>query len=346
MPTRLTAMTHGGGCACKLSAAELTAALDTLASHPAVTHPRLMVDLGTSDDAGVWRLNDDVALIHTVDFFTPMVDDPYDWGRIAAANALSDVYAMGGNPTTALQLVGWPRDALGSGDLPLVIRGGADVMYEAGCVIAGGHSIDSPEPTYGFAVNGTVHPDRVITNAGARPGDVLILTKPLGVGIATAAIKRGVAPAGVLADAVASMTTLNAGAWRVMRAARVNAATDVTGFGLLGHLREMIVASEVAARVNVSSIPILPGVEELAGTGVYSGGTERNLAAAQTYTDFGDTPEPTRVVMADAQTSGGLLIAVPPARSDQILDALDGSVGPQARAIGHVVEGPARIYAV
>jgi selenide,water dikinase len=142
------------------------------------------------------------------------------------------------------------------------------------------------------------------------------------------------------------MTTLNAGAWRVMRAARVNAATDVTGFGLLGHLREMIVASEVAARVNVSSIPILPGVEELAGTGVYSGGTERNLAAAQTYTDFGDTPEPTRVVMADAQTSGGLLIAVPPARSDQILDALDGSVGPQARAIGHVVEGPARIYAV
>ncbi len=313
----LTAMTHGGGCACKLSSTELRDVVSGVIDHEAFSNPRLLVGASSSDDAGVWALGPDRALVQTVDFFTPVVDDPYDWGRIAAANALSDVYAMGGEPTTALQLLGWPRGDLHSGRVKATLQGGAAVMAEARCVIVGGHSIDSPEPLYGFAVTGEVRPDRVVTNAGAQPGDLLYLTKPLGIGIATTAIKRGVAPPALVKEAVDVMTTLNREASRAMVAAGAHAATDITGFGFLGHLWEMLQASGVAAEIDPDKIPVLPSVADLARSGVFPAGSARNLAAANGYTDFGHLPEEQRRILADAQTSGGLLIAIPPERVEE-----------------------------
>ncbi len=342
----LTSLTHGGGCACKLSSNELTDALSVLMTHPVMSHPNLTVGIGTSDDAGVWVIDEGLALVQTVDFFTPVVDDPYDWGRVAAANAVSDIYAMGSRPVTALQLVGWPRDELGSGAIGEVIRGGADVIAESGAVIVGGHSIDSPEPTYGFAVTGVARPDDIVSNAGARPGDLLVLTKPLGVGIATTAIKRGKATPELTAAAIASMTTLNAAASEAMMQVGVNAATDVTGFGLLGHLREIARASDVGAEVDISAIPVLGGVAELAEARVFAGGSARNLSAAGDYTDFGDTPETWRMILSDAQTSGGLLISVDPRLADDLVSALEISRAPAAAIVGRVVAGPPSISVV
>lgn len=342
-PTKLTALTHGGGCACKLGADELQAFLSGLLSHGAYTHHRLMVGAQTSDDAGVWVQSPELALVQTVDFFTPVVDDPYDWGRISATNALSDVYAMGARPLTALQIVGWPRSELAFGALASVMKGGADTMAQAECVIVGGHSIDSPEPTYGFAVTGTAHPGRIITNAGAQPGDLIVLTKPLGVGIATTAIKRGRAGRALLEAATKSMTTLNDRASRAMLAAGVVTATDVTGFGLLGHLREVLVASGVGAQIDIESIPVLDGVLALAESGVFSGGSARNLASAADFTIFGQTPEPWRMVLADAQTSGGLLIFVRRERSTDLTSALSESGALASACIGEVTEGPAEV---
>ena len=273
-------------------------------------HPNLLVGIGGSDDAGVYRLSDELALVQTVDFFTPIVDDAHDWGRIAAANALSDVYAMGGVPITAVQVVGWPKDGLSLDILGDVLEGGSVVLAEADGALAGGHTIDDPEPKYGLAVTGTVHPDEVITNAGARPGNVLVLTKPIGTGLIATAIKRGVADAIQRDAAVATMASLNAGASRAMRRVGALAATDVTGYGLLGHLGEMIRASRVSAELDVAAVPLLPGVLELAADGVVPGGTDRNLKSARRFTDFGDLDDAMSIALADAQTSGGLLVAV------------------------------------
>lgn len=314
--------------------AQVLRRLDNL---PAVTDDRLVVGVGGADDAGVFRLTADVALVQTVDFFTPIVDDARDWGRIAAANALSDIYAMGARPLTALQLVGWPRDRLPFDLLGDVVEGGAEVLAEAGCTIVGGHSVDDPEPTYGFAITGTVHPDRVVTNVGGRPGDRLVITKPIGTGVVTTAVKRGKAPDGAEEAAVAVMTALNRDASEVMVDVGVSAATDVTGFGLLGHLGEML-AGTIGAVIDAGVVPLLPGARELAEEGIVPGGTKRNLRHAEAFTDFGDLPAWMRLLLADAQTSGGLLIAVAPERCDELVTRIDGAV-----VVGHVTDEGGRI---
>jgi selenide,water dikinase len=306
----------------------------------AVRHPDLLVGLENLDDAAVYRISEDAALVQTVDFFTPIVDEAYDWGRIAAANALSDVYAMGGRPLTALQLVGWPRERLSLDLLGEVLEGGAAVLAEAGCTLVGGHSVDDPEPKYGFAVTGLVDPERMVTKAGARVGDRLVLTKPLGTGIVSTAIKQEKATPELRDEAVRLMTTLNEGAARAMLAVGVHAATDVTGFGLLGHLGEMVRASGVAAVVEADRVPVIEGVAELAAQDVYPGGSRRNLKASSRFTDFGSLDEPHRRVLADAQTSGGLLLAVPSDRAGHLMEWL-GGVAPRAALIGEVTEQPA-----
>jgi selenide,water dikinase len=285
--------------------AQVLRRLDNL---PATHHPDLLVGFGGSDDAGVFRISADLALVQTVDFFTPIVDEAGDWGRIAAANALSDVYAMGGTPLTALQLVGWPRDTLPFDLLGDVLIGAAEVFAAAGVTIVGGHSIDDPEPKVGFAITGTIHPGRLLRNVGARPGDVLALTKPIGTGVISTGIKRGVVSAEVRDPAVAAMITLNDRAGRAAVGAAASAVTDVTGFGLLGHLGEML--DGVGVEIDAASVPVLPGARDLAGAGVVPGGTRRNLEHASGFTDFGDCDEVTRILLADAQTSGGLLVAL------------------------------------
>jgi selenide,water dikinase len=306
----------------------------------AVQHPDLLVGLENLDDAAVYRISDDAALVQTVDFFTPIVDEAYDWGRITAANALSDVYAMGGRPLTALELVGWPRERLSLDLLGEVLEGGAAVLAEAGCTLVGGHSVDDPEPKYGFAVTGLVDPERIVTKAGARVGDRLVLTKPLGTGIVSTAIKQEKATPELRDEAVRLMTTLNEGAARVMLAVGVHAATDVTGYGLLGHLGEMLRASGVAAVVEADRVPVIEGVAELAAQDVYPGGSRRNLKSASRFTDFGSLDEPHRRVLADAQTSGGLLLAVPSDRAHDLVEWL-GGVAPSAALIGEITEQPA-----
>ena len=274
-------------------------------------HPDLLIGIDGSDDAGVYRISDDLALVQTVDFFTPIVDDPGDWGRIAAANALSDVYAMGGTPLTALQLLSWPRDVLPWDTAADVIDGAVEVLTEANCTLVGGHSIDDKDPKFGFAITGTVHPNRMITNGAARPGDQLVLTKALGTGVIATAIKEGGAPSASESAAIASMSRLNASASAAAVASGIRAGTDVTGFGLLGHLGEMLQASNVSATIDVSAIPILPGAAEIATEGHVPGGTKRNYRAVKGVVDFGDTPTALQTILVDAQTSGGLLLAVP-----------------------------------
>jgi selenide,water dikinase len=306
-----------------------------------VTHPDVLVDARTADDAAVIRLTPDRALVLTTDFFTPIVDDAYDFGRIAAANALSDVYAMGGRPLYCLSLVGWPRGTLPVEQLGEVMRGAADVARDAGAAIVGGHSIDDPEPKFGLVVVGEVHPDRVTANTGARAGDALVLTKPIGSGIVATAIKKDAAPPEVVAAAVAVMTTLNAGAADAAREAGVRAATDVTGFGLLGHLRGMLIASGCAARISWPTVPLLPGVRSLVEAGHVPGGTRRNLADLSASTRFdAELADTDRLLLADAQTSGGLLLAVEPARVSALLAGLRDRGTPAAAAIGTVTSGP------
>lgn len=296
-----------------------------------------MVGLGTSDDSGVFLLGDvdGRALVQTVDYFTPIVDDPRDWGRIAAANALSDIYAMGATPLTALQLLGWPRDGLPFELAGEVLTGGADVMASAGCVIVGGHSIDDAEPTYGFAVTGLVEADRVVTNSGATAGDRLVLTKPLGSGIVATAHKAGSCPPTVLAEAVEVMTRLNDVAGAALHRSGARAATDVTGFGFLGHLSEMLDASDVGAAVDTASVPYVNGVRELHDEGYYPGGSRRNLDAAR---DRVDGTEDDLALLADAQTSGGLLVALPPDSVDEYLGLVPGSF-----VVGEITSGTGRI---
>jgi selenide,water dikinase len=310
MTTALTSLSHGAGCGCKLPAAALR---PIVAGLERPTDPRVLVAADTADDAGVIALTDDLAIVQTVDFFTPIVDDPYWFGRIAATNALSDVYAMGGRPVSALNLVAFPLEALGPQVLAEILRGGADAARAAGAAIVGGHSIDDPEPKYGMAVTGVVHPREVLTNAGGRVGDTLVLTKPLGAGAVATAIKRGLADAALIDRAIAVMTTLNDRSAEQARAAGTHALTDVTGFGLLGHVHELAAASGVAAEIDAAAIPAIDGVLDLlADERALAGGSRRNRADADGFTAWGDAvEEPRRRLACDAMTSGGLLAAVP-----------------------------------
>lgn len=307
-----------------------------------MTDTRVLVDASAQDDAAVFRLTDERALVATTDFFTPIVDDAYDFGRIAAANALGDIYAVGATPLFVLNLVGWPRDRLPIDLLGEVLRGGGDVVREAGAFVLGGHSIDDPEPKYGLVALGEVHPDRLLRVEGARAGDALVLTKPIGTGVLTTALKRDLAPAAALTEAVRVMTTLNAGAARAALAAGATAATDVTGFGLLGHLRNLLDASGVSSSLRADRVPVLAGAIELVERGAVPGGTKRNLESLEgSVTWEPDVPEPLRVLLADAQTSGGLLIAVPPTEVATLLAELSREQTPAAAVIGVVEEGDA-----
>jgi selenide,water dikinase len=279
----------------------------------------------------------DKAIVQTVDFFTPVVDDPYDWGRITAANALSDIYAMGADPLTALQLVGWPRETISFDVLGQVMEGGLDIMQEAGCTVLGGHSVDDPEPKYGFAVTGVAPLQDITPNSAATPGQVLILTKPLGTGIIATAAKHGTASREVIQMAIESMVQLNRGAAEAARRIGARAVTDVTGFGLLGHLSEMTRGSGVSAEIDSESVPLLDGARTLVSSGEIAGGTRRNAKAVTSMVAYADVPEDLRWILADAQTSGGLLIAVDKPLSGALLQALaDEDV--QGSAIGQIVE--------
>jgi selenide,water dikinase len=304
---RLTQYAHGGGCACKIPPGELEEVVRGLAGDP-VREPlgELLVGLDTGDDAAVVRLEGGRALVLTTDFFTPVVDDAYDWGRIAAANALSDVYAMGGRPVVAVNLLGWPRDVLPFELAGEVLRGGLAVAAEAGCHLAGGHSIDDPEPKYGLAVTGLADPDRLLRNDTGQAGQPLTLTKPLGIGVLNT---RHKATGEVFPDAVATMTRLNGAAARAAVDSGVRCATDVTGFGLLGHLFKLARASGVTAVVDSAAVPYLEPARAALRDGYVSGGTRRNLQWVAPHTDLSAVAEDEALLLADAQTSGGLLVA-------------------------------------
>ncbi len=352
---RLTSLSHGAGCACKLPLSALDQLMVSLGSSAdgsaaavlgaaGAADGDLLVGAAEGDDAAVLRLDDERALVLTTDFFTPIVDDARDWGRIAAANALSDVYAMGGRPVVALNLTAWPGTTLSLDLLAEVLRGGASVCAAAGCLVVGGHTIDDPEPKYGMAVVGMAAPSRLLTVDAARPGDTLVLTKALGTGVVATAHKRGAADDDVLFAAVSSMTTLNAQASEAALAAGVVAATDVTGFSLLGHLHRMLRASGVRAVVSASAVPLLPGALSLTEAGYISGGTRNNMSYLEPFVSIDPlVPEPVAVLLQDAQTSGGLLLAT--SSPDTLLDELTRR-GVLAAVVGRVEEAagsPGRI---
>jgi selenide, water dikinase len=345
---RLTAYASGGGCATKIPQSDLASILQSLPL--TVATPQLLVGADTSDDAAVYKLNDDVALVVTTDFFAPVVDDPGDYGAIAATNALSDVYAMGGTPLLALNIVAWPgEDVLPPWVLADVLQAGAGVVRDAGAVLAGGHSVRDMEPKYGLAVVGTVHPDRILSNAQGRSGDVLVLTKPLGTGIVSNATKLGEAPARVTAAAVESMRRLNRDAAQAAARCDVRCATDITGFGLLGHARNIARASACTVEIDAAALPMLEGVAELVENGLIPGGSRRNLAFADTWTQWDHgVSELQRTVATDAQTSGGLLLAVAPSRSDELIAAIRAT-GTLAQSVGRLtgdMAGGVRVRAV
>jgi selenide,water dikinase len=307
---------------------------------PKQQHPDLLVGIETGDDAAVFRLTKSLALVQTVDFFPPIVDDPYDFGAIAVANALSDIYAMGGTPITALNILCYPVD-MDREPLAEILRGGYEKAAEAGVLIVGGHTIDDAEPKYGLSVTGVVKPGKQVTNAGAKPGDVLVLTKPLGTGAITTAAKNDKADPAVLRLAVQMMATLNHAASDAMVAVGVNACTDVTGFGLLGHLYGMVKGSGVGARVSLSAVPALPGARELIAAGIVPGGTERNFASIGKRVRWGrGLDKAAKLFLCDAQTSGGLLIAVPPARANALRRKLRASGVQTVATIGEITSGP------
>ena len=307
-----------------------------------VDDPALLVGAATGDDAAVYRLDDGRALVVTADFITPVVDDARMWGRVAAANAVSDVYAMGGRPLLALNLVGWNSEELSIDLLAEVLLGAQDVASEGGFVIAGGHTVDDPEPKFGLAVVGEADPDQLLTNTGFRPGDVLVLTKPLGIGVITTAIKAGTAPDDVVHGALDCMTRLNAEAARVALDAGATGATDVTGFGLLGHLGRAVMESGVDAEIDVGAVPLLEGARALAETGSLPGGSRRNLAWVDERLDRGNHDELDVLLLADAQTSGGLVFGASPAAAHEALDRLE-ETGHTASVIGRVAEGNGRL---
>lgn len=339
---KLTSLTSKGGCGCKIGPADLQQVIRTLP--PAMPDPNLLVGLDTSDDAGVYRLTDELALVQTVDFFTPIVDDPYDFGQIAATNAISDIYAMGGKPLTALNIVAFPISTLDKQILADILRGAGDKLREAGVTLVGGHSIDDKEPKFGLAVTGLVHPDRVRTNAGARPGDKLVLTKPIGVGIQTTSIKKDQLRPDELERLTKVMTTLNKTAAEVMADYDVSACTDVTGFGLMGHAMEMAKGSGAGLVIVQGDVPVLPRVRELAEGGFVPGGTKNNFAHVQEHVSFPEAMDQIdRWILCDAVTSGGLLIAVAADQAEQMTERMVAA-GVEARMIGEVTEEhPGRI---
>ena len=290
-----------------------------------VNHPNLLVGNDTGDDAAVYRLDNNTAIVVTVDFFTPITDDPYEFGSVAAANSLSDVYAMGGKPLVALNVVGFPAE-LAVEMLGDVLRGGYDKATEAGCLIVGGHTVDDAEPKYGLSVVGLVEPGREVSNANAQPGDVLVLTKPIGTGIITTGCKQGITPDAILKNAVDVMATLNKGAAEAMMRTGINSCTDITGFGLMGHLRGMARGSNVGAVIDASAVPVLPGVWDLLEKNVVPGGTFRNMNGVDDSVDWEEgISDQQRLLLCDAQTSGGLLIAVTRGKVDQLISELETS---------------------
>jgi selenide,water dikinase len=338
----LTSFSHGGGCGCKVAPGLLTEILRGVRNFP--VPKELMVGIETADDAAVYRLNDEQALIATTDFFMPIVDDPFDFGRIAATNAISDVYAMGGTPIMALALVGMPIDKLPPEVIGKILEGGETVCAAAGIPIAGGHTIDSVEPIYGLVVMGLVHPDKVKTNAGARAGDVLVLGKPLGVGVMSAALKKGALDAAGYAAMIASTTKLNTPGRRLSELDAVHALTDVTGFGLLGHLIEVCRGSRLAARLELGRIPLLAGVSKLAESGYVTGASARNWMSYGDAVDLAPgISEAQRALLTDPQTSGGLLVACAPDAVDEVLRIFRDEGFAEAAVIGGLDGGAPRI---
>lgn len=334
---RLTTLVQAGGCARKLAADDLARVLRQL---PAAPHPWVDADVGPMEDAALLRPPGGGGLVFTVDFITPIVDDPETFGAIAAANAISDVYAMGGEPQVALAVCGFPADLLPLPVLERIFRGGRDKAEEAGCAVVGGHTIKDGELKYGLCVLGTVDPARALTQTRARPGDALVLTKPLGFGIASQAIKKGELSAARLGEVTRLMMTLNKAAKDAALAAGARAATDVTGFGLLRHLHNLLVGSGAAARLRAAAVPVLPFARDLAARGLVPGGTRTNLATAEPYTRFDDdVAELDRVLLADAQTSGGLLIAVAADRAAALVADLAARGTPAHAVIGEIIPG-------
>ncbi|TCM99594.1 selenophosphate synthase [Paenibacillus sp. BK033] len=339
---KLTSYSTKGGCGCKIGPGDLSQVIRSLPVP--VADPNLLVGIDTSDDAGVYKLSDDLALVQTVDFFTPIVDDPYSFGQVAAANAISDIYAMGGRPLTALNIVAFPIKTLDKQVLADILRGAGDKMKEAGITLVGGHSIDDNEPKFGLAVTGLIHPDKVRTNAGSVPGDKLILTKPIGVGILTTSIKKDKLSDEEVQRVTDVMATLNKTAAETMEPYNVHACTDVTGFGLIGHSLEMAKGSGVGIRIHASEVPMLPRVRELAEEGFVPGGTKNNFAHVQDSISFPETLDQIgQWILCDAVTSGGLLISVDGSQAEELLGKLK-QFGVEAAMIGETVaDHPGRI---
>ncbi|NIK76810.1 selenide,water dikinase [Paenibacillus castaneae] len=339
---KLTSLSSKGGCGCKIGPADLKQVIENL---PFVErNPNLLVGFETSDDAGVFRISDDLALVQTVDFFTPIVDDPYSFGQIAAANALSDIYAMGGKPLTVLNIVAFPISTLDKSILTDILRGAADKVIEAGATLVGGHSIDDKEPKFGLAVTGLIHPDQIKTNAGARPGDKLILTKPIGVGIMTTSIKKEQLSVEEVTRLTHVMAALNKTSAEIMNKYDTHACTDVTGFGLIGHALEMAKGSEAGITIVNDAVLKLPRVRELAENGFVPGGTKNNYAHIENDVVFPDSMDQIdRWILCDAVTSGGLLIAVSAEQSEQMLNELK-QAGVEASIIGEAsADNPGQI---
>ncbi len=337
---KLTALAHGGGCGCKLSPQVLREILSDMPA--AAAFPNLLVGLENSDDAAVWQINDTTALIATTDFFMPIVDDPFDFGRIAAANALSDVYAMGGTPILALAICGMPLGKVAPEIIREILAGGASICADAGIPIAGGHSIDSPEPIYGLVAIGLVHPDRVMRNTTAQAGDALILTKPIGVGVLSAALKSGIISDST--DLIKTTTQLNQVGPLLAQIPAVHALTDVTGFGLLGHALEICRGSNLAAHINFTDVPLLDGVAALAQSGIRTGAAQRNWASyGADINPHPNTPSWQIDLLTDPQTSGGLLIALAPESIEDVLALLHREGFACAAVIGDMFDGQASI---
>ncbi|MRW92816.1 selenide, water dikinase SelD [Duganella sp. FT80W] len=344
-PIKLTSFSHGGGCGCKIAPGVLSEILKNSNGFP--VPKELLVGIETADDAAVYKLNDEQALIATTDFFMPIVDDPYDFGRIAATNAISDVYAMGGTPIMALALVGMPINKLPIETIGQIIKGGESICAEAGIPIAGGHTIDSVEPIYGLVVMGLIHPSKVKRNADAQAGDVLVLGKPLGVGVLSAALKKDKLDADGYQAMIANTTKLNKPGKALSELAGVHALTDVTGFGLLGHLLELARGAKLEAHLEMNKIPLLPGVEQLAHDGYFTGASGRNWAAYGHDVKLAETITPAQhSLLTDPQTSGGLLVSCDPASVEEVLALFKREGFGEAAVIGRMAEGQPRVNVV